>query len=73
MIVATPPSRGIRSRKRRRETEELSSASVDAVSEKNLKEKAPMILENSSLQGHLRTKEANRGDKRDGSLDKLNN
>ena len=37
MIVATPPSRGIRSRKRRRETEELSCPSADAVSEKNLK------------------------------------
>ena len=45
MIVATPPSRGIRSRKRRRETEELSSPSKDAVSEKNLKETAPMVLE----------------------------
>ena len=44
MIVATPPSRGIRSRKRRRETEELSSPSADAVSEKNLKEAALMIL-----------------------------
>ena len=44
MIVATPPSRGIRSRKRRRETEELSCPSADAVSEKNLKETAPMIL-----------------------------
>ena len=44
MIVATHPSKGIRSRKRRRETEELSSPSADAVSEKNLKETAPMIL-----------------------------
>ena len=44
MIVATPPSKGIRSRKRRRETEELSSPSADAVSEKNLTETAPMIL-----------------------------
>ena len=34
----------MRSRKRRRETEELSSPSADAVSEKNLKETAPMIL-----------------------------
>ena len=30
-------------------------------------------MEDSSLQGQLRTKEANRGDERDGSLDKLNN
>ena len=43
MIVATPPSKGIRSRKRRRETEELSCPSTDAVSEKNLKETAPEI------------------------------
>ena len=44
MILATPPSKGIRSQKRRRETEELSSPSADAVSQKNLKEMAPMIL-----------------------------
>ena len=44
MIVAPPPSKGIRSPKRRRETEELSSPSTDAVSEKNLKETAAMIL-----------------------------
>ena len=44
MIVATPPSKGIRSRKRRRDAEELSSPSADAVSEKYLKETAPMIL-----------------------------
>ena len=43
MIVVTPPSKGIRSRKRKRETEEA-SPSADAVSEKNLKETAPMIL-----------------------------
>ena len=34
----------MKSRKRKRETEELSSPSVDAVSEKNLREAAPMIL-----------------------------
>ena len=44
MIVMTPPSKGMKSRKRKRETEELSSPSVDAVSEKNLRETAPMIL-----------------------------
>ena len=44
MIVATPPSRGIRSRKRRREKEELSSPSADTVFEKNLQDTAPMIL-----------------------------
>ena len=42
--MATPPSKGIRYRKRRRETEELSSPPADAVSGKNLKETAPMIL-----------------------------
>ena len=44
MIVATPPCKGEMSRKRKREAEELSSPSADAVSEKNLKETAPMIL-----------------------------
>ena len=44
MIVTTPPSKGMKSRKRKREMEELSSPSVDAVSEKNLRETAPMIL-----------------------------
>ena len=34
----------MKSRKRKREMEELSSPSVDAVSEKNLRETAPMIL-----------------------------
>ena len=43
MIVATPPSKILGSRKRKRETEEA-SPSADAVSEKNLKETAPMIL-----------------------------
>ena len=43
MIVATPPSKGIRSRNTTQETEEV-SASADAVSEKNLKETATMIL-----------------------------
>ena len=44
MIVTTPPSKGMKSRKRKREMEELSSPSVDAVSEKNLRETAPMIF-----------------------------
>ena len=44
MIVTTPPSKGGKSRKRKREVEELSSPSADAVSEKNLRETAPMIL-----------------------------
>ena len=41
--MATPPSKGVRSRKRKREPEEA-SPSADSVSEKNLKETAPMIL-----------------------------
>ena len=44
MIVATPPSKVMKSRKRKQEVEELSSPSADAVSEKNLRETAPMIL-----------------------------
>ena len=44
MAVVTPPSKGVRSRKRKREVEELNSPSADAVSEKNLRETAPMIL-----------------------------
>ena len=43
MVVTTPPSRGVRSRKRKREAEET-SPSADAVSEKNLKEMTPMVL-----------------------------
>ena len=34
MVVATPPSKGVRSRKRKREVEELRSPLVDAVSER---------------------------------------
>ena len=44
MIVTTPPSKRIKSRKKKGEVEELSSPSVDAVSEKSLRETAPMIL-----------------------------
>ena len=44
MTVATPPSKGVKSRKRKRESEELNSPSADAVSEKILRETAPMIL-----------------------------
>ena len=42
-MVKTPPSKGIKSRKRKRKTEEA-SRSADAVSEKNRKETAPMNL-----------------------------
>ena len=44
MITTTPPSKDVRSRKRKREVEGLGSPSVDAVSEKNLRETAPMVL-----------------------------
>ena len=44
MITATPPSKGVKSRKRKREVEGLGSPSADAVSEKNLRETAPMVL-----------------------------
>ena len=44
MIAGTPPSRGVKSRKRKREVEGLSSPSTDAISEKNLRETAPMFL-----------------------------
>ena len=44
MVVTTPSAKGMKSRKRKREMEELSSPSVDAVSEKNLRETVPMIL-----------------------------
>ena len=43
MIVTTPPSKGVRSRKRKWKMEEVSPSS-QAVSEKSLKETAPMIL-----------------------------
>ena len=42
MITATPPSKDVKSRKRKREVEGLGSPSADAVSEKNLRETAPM-------------------------------
>ena len=44
MIVTTPPSKGVKSRKRKKEVVELSSPSADTVSEKNFRETAPMIL-----------------------------
>ena len=41
--MATPPSKGVRSRKRKREVQEA-SPSVEAVSGKSLKETAPIVL-----------------------------
>ena len=74
MVVTTPPSKGIRSRKLKRETKEA-SPSADAVSEMNLKETAPMIRarENSGLQEQLSAQEASRGAAGNGSLDDSRN
>ena len=44
MITTTPSSRDVKTRKRKREVEGLSSPSVDAVLEGNLRETAPMVL-----------------------------
>ena len=44
MIATTPSSRNVKTRKRKREVEGLGSPSVDAVSEGNLRETAPMVL-----------------------------
>ena len=41
MITTTPPSKDVRSRKRKRDVEGLGSPSADTVSEKNLRETAP--------------------------------
>ena len=44
MITTTPPSKDVRSCKRKRDVEGLGSPSADAVSERNLRETAPMVL-----------------------------
>ena len=44
MITTTPPNKDVRSRKRKRDVEGLGSPSADAVSEKDLRETAPMVL-----------------------------
>ena len=44
IITTTPPSKDVRSRKRKRDVEGLGNPSADAVSEKNLREKVPMVL-----------------------------
>ena len=44
MITTTPSSRDVKTRKRKREVEGLSSPSADAVSDGNLRETAPMVL-----------------------------
>ena len=44
MITTTPPSKDVRSGKRKRDVEGLGSPSADAVSERNLRETAPMVL-----------------------------
>ena len=44
MITTTPPNKEVRSRKRKRDVEGLGSPSADAISEKDLRETAPMVL-----------------------------
>ena len=44
MITTPPPSKNVRSRKRKRDVEGLGSPAAAAVSEKNLRETAPMVL-----------------------------
>ena len=44
MITTTHPSKDVRSRKRKRDVEGLGSPSAHAVSERNLRETAPMVL-----------------------------
>ena len=44
MIATTPSSRDVKTRKRKREVEGWGSPSVDAVSEGNLRETAPIVL-----------------------------
>ena len=53
MITTTPPSKDVRSRKRKRDVEGLGSPSADAVSEKKLERDGPHgsgTMEDSSLQ-----------------------
>ena len=74
--VATLPSKGVSSRKRKREVEQLSSTSADAVSEKNLRETAPMISarwKTAAYKGSSEPKKADRGVERDGGLDESGN
>ena len=71
MIVATPPSKGIRSRKRKRETEEA-NPSADAVLEND----GPhdySTMKNSGLQEELIIQESGRGAGGNGSLDDSEN
>ena len=44
IITTTPPSKDVRSRKRKRDVEGLGSLSADPVSERNLRETSPMVL-----------------------------
>ena len=58
MVVTTTPSKGMKSRKRKREMEELRCPSVDAVSERNLRETAPMILARWKTAAYKKSSEA---------------
>ena len=65
MITTTPSSRDVKTRKRKREVEGLSSPSVDAVSVGNLRETAPMVLARCKTAAFksntTRSREENRG------------
>ena len=69
MVVTTPSSKCMKSRKRKREMEEMSRPSVDAVSEKNYRETAPMILARWKTTAH-KSSCNNRNSERNRGLDK---
>ena len=75
MIMATPPSRDVNSLKRKREVEGLISPSADAVSEKNLRETAPMVLARWKTAAYKSSSEQKngRGGKKDGGFHKFGN
>ena len=60
MIMTTPSRRDVKSRKRKREVEGLSSLSADAVSERNLRETAPMLLARCKTAAYKSTAELRR-------------
>ena len=76
MIAATPPSKGAKSRKRKREAEELSNLSADAFSENSLRETAPMILarwKSATYKGGSEPRNPVRGDEKGGDPDEFDN
>ena len=75
--VTTAPSKGVKSRKRKREVEELNSPSADAVSEKNLRETVPLVLARWKTTAYKGSSElrrlVGRGGERDRGLDESGN